>query len=86
MLRSHHLDKYGIDVGILIAGDLFGIGGLPDADMAAAFIAANNDWLLHEWCEPEPRLKLAIHVGPRDTRSPSRKSRESALIPPWCRC
>ncbi len=66
MLRSHHLDKYGIDVGVLIAGDLFGIGGLPDADMAAAFIAANNDWLLHEWCEEEPRLKLAMHVGPRD--------------------
>ena len=68
MLRSHHLDKYGVDAGVLIAGDLFGVGGLPDADMAAALISANNDWLLHEWCEEEPRLKLAIHVGPRDPR------------------
>tara|TARA_Y100000588_G_scaffold379991_1_gene463147 strand:+ start:2618 stop:3703 length:1086 start_codon:yes stop_codon:yes gene_type:complete len=61
-----HLDFFEIDHAVMISGDLFGVGGLPDADMAAAFISANNDWLLHEWAEKDSRLKLAINVGPRD--------------------
>lgn len=65
-LQKDHLDAYGITHGILIAGDLFGLGGLPDADMAAALASANNDWILNEWCANEPRLKLAMMVGPRD--------------------
>ena len=65
-LRSQHLDAYGIDYGILISGDLFGIGGCADADMAAALVSASNDWILEEWVSRDPRLKLSIQVGAND--------------------
>ena len=64
--RSQHLDAYDIEYGILIAGDLFGLGGCPDADMAAALAAASNDWIIENWVGRDPRLRLSIHVGPRD--------------------
>jgi predicted TIM-barrel fold metal-dependent hydrolase len=66
MFQKHHLDAYQIDYAIMISGDLLGVGGLPDADMSAALISANNDWLLEEWAMKDERLKLSINVNPRD--------------------
>jgi predicted TIM-barrel fold metal-dependent hydrolase len=66
MFQKHHLDADEIDLAIMVSGDLLGVGGLPDADMAAALISANNDWLLEEWAIKDERLKLSLNVGPRD--------------------
>lgn len=60
------LDAHKIDRAILIGGNITGLGGLPDPDMAAALAAAHNDWLFERWLEFDPRYRGAIVVAPQD--------------------
>ena len=88
MLRSHHLDKYGVDTGILIAGDS---------------VRHRGDCRTPTWRRPssrrtttgcstsgvkrKPRLKLAMHVGPRRPgarRQGNRENRRASRR--GCRC
>ena len=64
--KSQLLDKYRIDYAIIVGQDCTGLSGIPDADLAAAFASAYNDWVLDAWCSRDPRFKAAIWVSPRD--------------------
>ena len=66
LMRTQHLDANGVEVGMLIA---LSRGGMEERnlDFAAALSTAANDWQLHKWCEPEPRLRGAIVVPQEHT-------------------
>ena len=63
-MRKQHLDANNITHGILHP---LRIGGYDqrNLDFGAALCTAINDWQLHAWAEPEPRLKASIYV-PQD--------------------
>ena len=61
-----HLDACGIDRAILVSGSPLGIGGFPDADLAAVIASAHNDWLADMWLAADPRYRGSIVVAPQD--------------------
>jgi predicted TIM-barrel fold metal-dependent hydrolase len=63
---EHHLDRHGIDYAILNPAGFLGLGGLPDADLAADLAQATNDWTLNEWLPVDERFLGAILVTLRD--------------------
>jgi len=60
-----HLDKYGIDIGILTGGP-YSAAVHPDADYAAAYCRAFNDWTAEFWVAKDPRFRASIHIAPQD--------------------
>lgn len=63
---EHHLDRHGIDLAILNPAGFLGLGGLPDADLAADLARATNDWTINEWLTADERFLGAILVSLRD--------------------
>jgi uncharacterized protein len=59
------LDTHGIERAVLIAGQLFGIGAFPDAEIAAVVASAYNDWQQELWLEYDKRYRGAIVVPPQ---------------------
>lgn len=59
-LRSQALDAFGSSYAI--CNCLYGVQILHSEDMAVAFAQAVNDWIAHEWLDPEPRLRASIVV------------------------
>jgi uncharacterized protein len=62
------LDAFDIYRCVLIPGNTFGLGALPDADVAATVAAATNDWLTAEWLSVDERFRASIVVAPQDAR------------------
>lgn len=62
MLREQHLDRLGVETGMLIS---LGRGGQEERnlDFAAALSNAVNEWQLAAFVEPEPRLRAGIVVA-----------------------
>src|ERR1700754_2068073 len=56
--RPHALDAFGTRFAICNA--LHGAIVLFNEDMAAALVAAVNDWVACEWLDREPRLRASI--------------------------
>lgn len=63
--RQKHLDAYGIDIAVLTGGP-YAAAVHPDADYAAAYCRAFNDWTLATWVAADPRFRASIHVSPGD--------------------
>jgi predicted TIM-barrel fold metal-dependent hydrolase len=62
---EEHLDKYGLDLAILTGGP-YSAAVHPDADYAAAYCSAFNDWTRDEWLTKDKRLRASIHIAPQD--------------------
>lgn len=60
------LDGCGIDRAVLMGGNLFGLGALPDPDAAAVIATAYNDWLGEVWLDHDERFRGALIVAPQD--------------------
>jgi predicted TIM-barrel fold metal-dependent hydrolase len=60
------LDGCGVDRAVLMGGNVFGLGALPDADAAAAIASAYNQWLGETWLDHDPRFRGALVVAPQD--------------------
>jgi len=58
LLRKHALDAFG--TRFAICNTLHGAISLFNEDLAAALIAAVNDWIAREWLDREPRLRASI--------------------------
>ena len=63
--RKRHLDAYGIDIAVLTGGP-YAAAVHPEADYAAAYCRAFNDWTLETWVAADPRFRASIHVSPAD--------------------
>jgi predicted TIM-barrel fold metal-dependent hydrolase len=55
-------EGYGITRGILMGGDVMGLGSVVDPDAAAAVASAYNDWLADRWLSADDRFRAAIVV------------------------
>jgi predicted TIM-barrel fold metal-dependent hydrolase len=60
------LDGCGVDRAVLMGGNVFGLGALPDPDAAAVIASAYNDWLGEVWLDHDPRFRGALVVAPQD--------------------
>ena len=47
---------------VAVSSCLYAVDSVHNPDVAAALAQAVNDWLTHEWLEPEPRLRGSIVV------------------------
>ena len=59
-------DPLGIDRGILFPGNVFGLGAVPNADIASTIAAATNDYLDDVWLRADKRYRMAITICPQD--------------------
>ena len=66
LMAEHLLDPWSIDRAVLVQGNIFGLGAIPNADVAHTIACATNDWLQHEWMGRDGRLRYAIVVAPQD--------------------
>ncbi len=71
-LARHLFDAYGIEYGILNAGNLH-IGLSPEPDYAAAVVAAENDVLAADWLPADPRFRASLTVSPADPELAARE-------------
>jgi predicted TIM-barrel fold metal-dependent hydrolase len=71
-LARHLFDEYGIEYGILNAGNLH-IGLSPEPDYAAAVVAAENDVLASDWLPADPRFRASLTVSPADPELAARE-------------
>jgi predicted TIM-barrel fold metal-dependent hydrolase len=60
------LDGCGVDRAVLMGGNVFGLGALPDPDAAAAVATAFNTWLGEVWLDHDPRFRGALVIAPQD--------------------
>lgn len=65
-LGKYLLDEYAIDYGILNPGNSLHFGLSPEADYAAAMIAAVNDIMVEDWLPSDPRYRTSLVVYPND--------------------
>ena len=65
LMRSQHLDLWGITVGILNPLEQIFMGS-QFPDYSAALTTALNNYTLEQWVEPEPRLLSSICVPYED--------------------
>ena len=63
-MREQHLDPNNVQLGIL--NPLRSGQGLQNADLAAAYCRAVNEWQVAEWTSREPRLKASVMVNYED--------------------
>jgi predicted TIM-barrel fold metal-dependent hydrolase len=64
-LGRHFFDLYGMEYGILNAGNLH-IGLSPEPDYAAAVVSAENDVVAQDWLPVDPRFRASLIVSPAD--------------------
>jgi predicted TIM-barrel fold metal-dependent hydrolase len=60
-----HLDMYEIDLAVLTGGP-YAAAVHPDADYAAAYCRAFNDFTLEHWVSKDKRFRASIHIAPQD--------------------
>lgn len=63
---TDHLDRFDLGASVLLGGQVMGISGYADADVAAAIAGAYNDWMAENWLSADPRFKGSIVVAPQD--------------------
>ena len=59
-LRADLFDTAAVETAV--ASCLYSVDSVHNPDVAAALARACNDWLTHEWLQPEPRLRGSIVV------------------------
>ena len=62
-LRESHLDRYGVDIGIVEPDEAAVFSLLPNAQLAAKLCSAYNEFLLERWLQEEPRLRGMLVVS-----------------------
>lgn len=59
-------DRHDIARGLLIAGQMFGIGAMPQAEVAATLASAYNEWMDERWLQVDDRFRGALIIAPQD--------------------
>jgi predicted TIM-barrel fold metal-dependent hydrolase len=60
------LDQHNIDRAVLLGGNILGLGGLTDPDLATALANAYNQWLYEQWLQFDERYRGGIVVAIQD--------------------
>lgn len=67
-IGTHHLDRHGIEIGLLISLGAGRVNTFTNPDEAAAVASASNDYFLNEWLPVDDRFRLAMTVSPLDAQ------------------
>jgi predicted TIM-barrel fold metal-dependent hydrolase len=62
---ERHLNTYDLTLAVLTGGP-YAAAVHPDADYAAAYCRAFNDYTLEHWIAADSRLRASIHIAPTD--------------------
>jgi predicted TIM-barrel fold metal-dependent hydrolase len=81
LLQRQHLDEYGIDYGVLNSLGLLGCHEVPE--FAAELARVENDWLVEQWLDKEPRLLGSIVVPFEHPELSVREIERRASDPRW---
>lgn len=81
LIAKHLLDPWEIDRGVLVQGNIFGLGAIPNADVAFTIAQGTNAWLVDNWVGKDERLRYAIVVAPQDPVRAAAEIRERAAGP-----
>jgi predicted TIM-barrel fold metal-dependent hydrolase len=65
VLVEKHIDAYDLDIAVLTGGP-YAAAVHPDADYAAAYCRAFNDWTVEQWLAKDKRIRASIHIAPQD--------------------
>ena len=63
---ENHIKPYNIATALLLPQEPYGVTAWGDADSAAAFFSAANEFFLNTWVGHDDRFALAITVSPHD--------------------
>ena len=63
--RKKHLDVYDIDIAVLTGGP-YTAAVHSNADYAAAYCRAFNEWTLEHWVSADSHFRASIHIAPTD--------------------
>jgi predicted TIM-barrel fold metal-dependent hydrolase len=75
---AHHLEPNGIDRGLLLGQNMFGLGAFVQPGYATALASAFNDWLEATWLEADPRFRGTIIVAPQEPERAAAEVRRCA--------
>ncbi len=70
---SAHLERYGIDYGILTGASTVGVAIHPDPDYGNAIAAAYNSWTAEKWLSASNRFRGSIIVNHADPAAAARE-------------
>ncbi len=79
-MQQQLLDLFNVAYGLL-APLVGGAGGERNVEFGAAMATAINEWQLARWCDPDPRLKAAVHGECRARVGGDRGDREARRRP-----
>lgn len=66
LVAEQLLDQHEIDRAVLLCGNVLGLGGLADPDIATAIANAYNEWLYERWLQADERFRGGLVVAPQD--------------------
>jgi uncharacterized protein len=78
LIAKYLLDPWKIDRGVLVQGNIFGLGAIPNADVAFTIAQGTNGWLADKWVGKDDRLRYAVVVAPQDPVRSAAEIRERA--------
>ena len=78
---SHHVEPCGITTALLLPQEHYGVARFGNSAAAAAFERANNEYLIDEWVNHDPRYALAITVSSHDPKAAAEDIRRMGGIP-----
>ena len=78
LLVAQLLDPLGIDRAVLVQGNVFGLGAIPNADIAATIASASNDWTYERFVTSDERFRYAVVVAPQDPVAAAAEIRRNA--------
>jgi uncharacterized protein len=81
MVAEQLLDRHGTSRAILLSGNMFGLGAVPNGEVAATLARATNDWLSDVWLGADERFRAAIVVAPQDPQAAAAEIRRMADRP-----
>jgi predicted TIM-barrel fold metal-dependent hydrolase len=67
-VSEDHMDRHGIEIGLLIALEAGAVNTWTNPDEAAAIASAANEFLADKWLPADDRFRLAMVVSPLDAQ------------------
>jgi predicted TIM-barrel fold metal-dependent hydrolase len=78
---ANHIAPFNIATALLLPQEPYGVTAWGEANAAAAFFAAANDYFLDTWVSYDDRFALAITVSPHDPRAAADEIRRAGRQP-----
>jgi predicted TIM-barrel fold metal-dependent hydrolase len=80
-LATHHFDRHGVEVGILLPLQGATVDRWTEVEEAAVFVSAFNDYMAEHWLAKDPRFRLAMVVSPHDPQRAAAEIRRFGPTP-----